>query len=155
MKGRIIMIAAALLVSTSLGMIGVPKDLAHAQMTAGLTGNFTTEDLGVIRGSLNDARQALLADDSAEAMDELNIAQESIIGLFSEAQTEQEDDVAAATDENQIDATTAQNLTSEDLNIVQQSLNSVRAAIHANDIEAATEELTTAYEEISSTENEE
>jgi hypothetical protein len=165
MKGRIVPIAvilSALLVSSFLaGMLVVPTGLdgqAHAQTTTGVTGNFTTEDLSVIQESLNDARGALLADDSSEAMDELDTAQRSIITLFNQSQAETETPQAegnvTTTTENQTEATTAQNLTAEDLDIAQQSLNSVREAIHANDSGVATDELNTAYEELSSIENE-
>jgi hypothetical protein len=165
MKGRIVPIAvilSALLVSSFLaGMLVVPTGLdgkAHAQTTTGLTGNFTTEDLSVIQESINDARGALLADDSSEAMDELDTAQRSFITLFNQSQTEIETPQAegnvTTTTENQTEATTAQNLTADDLDIVQQSLNSVREAIHANDSGVATDELNTAYEELSSIENE-
>jgi hypothetical protein len=165
MKGRIVPIAvilSALLVSSFLaGMLVVPTGLngkAQAQTTTGVTGNFTTEDLSVIQESINDARGALLADDSSEARDELDTAQRSIITLFNQSQTETETPQAegnvTTTTENQTEATTAQNLTADDLDIVQQSLNSVREAIHANDSAAATDELNTAYEELSSIENE-
>jgi hypothetical protein len=164
MKGRIVPIAvilSALLVSSFLaGMLVVPTGLdgqAYAQTTTGETGNFTTEDLSVIQESLNDARGALVADDSSEAMDELDTAQRSIITLFNQSQAETETPEAGdvtTTTENQTEATTAQNLTAEDLDIVQQSLNSVREAIHANDSGVATDELNTAYEELSSIENE-
>jgi hypothetical protein len=165
MKGRIVPIAvilSALLVSSFLaGMLVVPTGLdgkAHAQTTTGVTGNFTTEDLSVIQESINDAREALLADDSSEAVDELDTAQRSIITLFNQSQTEAETPQAegnvTTTTDNQTEATTAQNLTADDLDIVQQSLNSVRDAIHANDSGAATDELNTAYEELSSIENE-
>jgi uncharacterized membrane protein len=166
MKGRIVPIAvilSALLVSSFLaGMLVVPTGLdgqAHAQTTTGATENFTSEDMSVIRESLNDAREALLADDSGEAMDELDTAQRSIVTLFNQSQAETqtpeaEGNVTATIAENQTEATTAQNLTSADLDIVQQSLNSVREAIHANDSGAATEELNTAYEELSNIVNE-
>jgi hypothetical protein len=166
MKGRIIPIAvilSALLVSSFLaGMLVIPAGLggnAHAQTTIGATGNFTSEDLSVVRESLNDAREALLADDSGEAMDELDTAQRSIIALFNQSQAETqapqaEGNVTTTVAENQTDATTAQNLTSADLDIVQQSLNSVREAIHANDSGVATDELNTAYEELSNIVNE-
>jgi hypothetical protein len=165
MKGRIVPIAvilSALLVSSFLAeMLVVPTGLdgkAHAQTTTGVTGNFTTEDLSVIQESINDARGALLADDSSEARDELDTAQRSIITLFNQSQTEAETPQAegnvTTTTENQTEATTAQNLTADDLDIVQQSLNSVREAIHANDSGLATDELNTAYEELSSIENE-
>ena len=165
MKGRIVPIAvilSALLVSSFLaGMLVVPTGLngqAHAQTTTGVTGNFTTEDLSVVRESLNDARGALLADDSSEAMDELDTAQRSIITLFNQSQAEtetpqSEGNVTTIT-ENQTEVTTLQNLTAEDLDIVQQSLNSVREAIHANDSGGATDELNTAYEELSNIANE-
>lgn len=165
MKGRIVPIAvilSALLVSSFLaGMLVVPTGLngqAHAQTTTGVTGNFTTEDLSVVRESLNDARGALLADDSSEAMDELDTAQRSIITLFNQSQAETETpqvegNVTTVT-ENQTEVTTLQNLTAEDLDIVQQSLNSVREAIHANDSGEATDELNTAYEELSNIANE-
>jgi hypothetical protein len=165
MKGRIVPIAvilSALLVSSFLaGMLVVPTGLdgqAHAQTTTGATGNFTSEDMSVIRESLNDAREALLADDSGEAMDELDTAQRSIVTLFNQSQAETqpqaEGNVTTTIAENQTEATTAQNLTSADLDIVQQSLNSVREAIHANDSGVATEELNTAYEELSNIVNE-
>lgn len=166
MKGRIVPIAvilSALLVSSFLaGMLAVPTGLdgqAHAQTTTEATGNFTSEDMSVIRESLNDARQALLADDSGEAMDELDTAQRSIVTLFNQSQTETqtpeaEGNVTTTIAENQTEATPAQNLTSADLDIVQQSLNSVREAIHANDGGVATEELNTAYEELSNIVNE-
>ena len=166
MKGRIVpitVILSALLVSSFLaGMLVVPTGLdgqAYAQTTTGATGNFTNEDMSVIRGSLNDAREALLADDSGEAMDELDTAQRSIVTLFNQSQAETqtpqaEGNVTTTITENQTDATTAQNLTSADLDIVQQSLNSVREAIHANDSGVATEELNTAYEELSNVANE-
>jgi hypothetical protein len=166
MKGRIVPIAvilSALLVSSFLaGMLVVPTGLdgqAHAQTTAGATGNFTSEDMSVIRESLNDAREALLADDSGEAMDELDTAQRSIVTLFNQSQAETqtpepEGNVTTTIAENQTEATPAQNLTSADLDIVQQSLNSVREAIHANDGGVATEELNTAYEELSNIVNE-
>lgn len=165
MKGRIVPIAvilSALLVSSFLaGMLVVPTGLdglAHAQ-TTGATGTFTSEDLSVIQESINDAREALLADDSGEARDELDTAQRSIVTLFNQSQAETqtpqaEGNVTATITENQTDATTAQNLTSADLDTVQQSLNSVREAIHANDSEVATEELNTAYEELSNIVNE-
>jgi Cdc6-like AAA superfamily ATPase len=157
MKGRIVPIAvilSALLVSSFLaGMLVVPTGLdglAHAQ---------TSEDLSVIQESINDAREALLADDSGEARDELDTAQRSIVTLFNQSQAETqtpqaEGNVTTTITENQTDATTTQNLTSADLDIVQQSLNSVREAIHANDSEVATEELNTAYEELSNIVNE-
>jgi hypothetical protein len=165
MKGQIVPIAvilSALLVSSFLaGMLVVPTGLngqAHAQTTTGVTGNFSSEDLSVIQESLNDARGALLSDDSSEAMDELDTAQRSIITLFNQSQAETEipqtEGNVTTTTENQTEASTAQNLTSEDLDIVQQSLNSVREAIHANDSGLATDELNTAYEELSSIENE-
>jgi hypothetical protein len=114
--------------------------------------------MSVIQESLNDAREALLADDSGEAMDELDTAQRSIVTLFNQSQAETqpqaEGNVTTTIAENQTDATTAQNLTSADLDIVQQSLNSVREAIHANDSGVATEELNTAYEELSNVVNE-
>jgi hypothetical protein len=165
MKGRIVPIAvilSALLVSSFLaGMLVVPTGLdgqAYAQTTTGATGNFTNEDMSVIQESLNDAREALLADDSGEAMDELDTAQRSIVTLFNQSQAETqpqaEGNVTTTIAENQTDATTAQNLTSADLDIVQQSLNSVREAIHANDSGVATEELNTAYEELSNVANE-
>jgi hypothetical protein len=166
MKGRIIPIAiilSALLVSSFLaGMLVIPAGLggkAHAQTTIGATGNFTSDDLSVVRESLNDAREALLADDSGEAMDELDTAQRSIITLFNQSQAETqapqaEGNVTTTVAEDQTDATTAQNLTSADLDIVQQSLNSVREAIHANDSGVATDELNTAYEELSNIVNE-
>jgi Cdc6-like AAA superfamily ATPase len=166
MEGRIVPIAvilSALLVSSFLaGMLVVPTGLdglAHAQTTTGATGNFTSEDLSVIQESINDAREALLADDSGEARDELDTAQRSIVTLFNQSQAETqnpqaEGNVTTTIAENQTDATTAQNLTSADLDIVQQSLNSVREAIHANDSEVATEELNTAYEELSNIVNE-
>ena len=166
MKGRIVPIAvilSALLVSSFLaGMLVVPTGLdglAQAQTTTGTTGNFTSEDLSVIQESINDAREALLADDSGEARDELDTAQRSIVTLFNQSQAETqtpqpEGNVTTTITENQTDATTAQNLTSADLDIVQQSLNSVREAIHANDSEVATEELNTAYEELSNIVNE-
>src|SRR5918998_1550850 len=165
MKGRIVPIAiilSALLVSSFLaGMLVVPTGLdgqAHAQTTTGATGNFTSEDMSVIQESLNDAREALLADDSGEAMDELDTAQRSIATLFNQSQAETqpqaEGNVTTTIAENQTEATTAQNLTSADLDIVQQSLNSVREAIHANDSGVATEELNTAYEELSNIVNE-
>jgi hypothetical protein len=165
MKGRIVpitVILSALLVSSFLaGMLVVPTSLdgqAYAQTTTGATGNFTSEDMSVIQESLNDAREALLADDSGEAMDELDTAQRSIVTLFNQSQAETqpqaEGNVTTTIAENQTDATTAQNLTSADLDIVQQSLNSVREAIHANDSGAATEELNTAYEELSNVVNE-
>jgi hypothetical protein len=166
MKGRIVPIAvilSALLVSSFLaGMLVVPTGLdgkAHAQTTTGATGNFTSEDLSVIRASLNDARDALLADDSGEATDELDTAQRSIITLFNQSQEETptpeaEGNVTTTVAENQTEATGAQNLTSADLDVVQQSLNSVREAIHANDSGVATEELNTAYEELSNIVNE-
>jgi hypothetical protein len=165
MKGRIVpitVILSALLVSSFLaGMLVVPTGLdgqAYAQTTTGATGNFTNEDMSVIHESLNDAREALLADDSGEAMDELDTAQRSIVTLFNQSQAETqpqaEGNVTTTIAENQTDATTAQNLTSADLDIVQQSLNSVREAIHANDSGVATEELNTAYEELSNVANE-
>lgn len=165
MKGRIVpitVILSALLVSSFLaGMLVVPTGLdgqAYAQTTTGATGNFTSEDMSVIQESLNDAREALLADDSGEAMDELDTAQRSIVTLFNQSQAETqpqaEGNVTTTIAENQTDATTAQNLTSADLDIVQQSLNSVREAIHANDSGVATEELNTAYEELSNVANE-
>jgi hypothetical protein len=165
MKGRIVpitVILSALLVSSFLaGMLVVPTGLdrqAYAQTTTGATGNFTNEDMSVIQESLNDAREALLADDSGEAMDELDTAQRSIVTLFNQSQAETqpqaEGNVTTTIAENQTDATTAQNLTSADLDIVQQSLNSVREAIHANDSGVATEELNTAYEELSNVVNE-
>jgi hypothetical protein len=165
MKGRIVpitVILSALLVSSFLaGMLVVPTGLdgqAYAQTTTGATGNFTSEDMSVIQESLNDAREALLADDSGEAMDELDTAQRSIVTLFNQSQAETqpqaEGNVTTTIAENQTDATTAQNLTSADLDIVQQSLNSVREAIHANDSGVATEELNTAYEELSNVVNE-
>jgi uncharacterized membrane protein len=166
MKGRIVPIAvilSALLVSSFLaGMLVVPTGLdgkAHAQTTTGATGNFTSEDLSVIRESLNDAREALLADDSGEATDELDTAQRSIITLFNQSQEETptpeaEGNVTTTVAENQTEATGALNLTSADLDVVQQSLNSVREAIHANDSGVATEELNTAYEELSNIVNE-
>ena len=165
MKGRIVpitVILSALLVSSFLaGMLVVPTGLdgqAYAQTTTGATGNFTNEDMSVIQESLNDAREALLADDSGEAMDELDTAQRSIVTLFNQSQAETqppaEGNVTTTIAENQTDATTAQNLTSSDLDIVQQSLNSVREAIHANDSGVATEELNTAYEELSNIVNE-
>ena len=165
MEGRIVPIAvilSALLVSSFLaGMLVVPTGLdglAHAQTTTGATGNFTSEDLSVIQESINDAREALLADDSGEARDELDTAQRSIVTLFNQSQAETqpqaEGNVTTTIAENQTDATTAQNLTSADLDIVQQSLNSVREAIHANDSGVATEELNTAYEELSNIANE-
>lgn len=166
MKGQIVPIAvilSALLVSSFLaGMLVVPTGLngqAHAQTTTGVTGNFTSEDLSVIQESLNDARGALLADDSGEAMDELDTAQRSIVTLFNQSQAETqtpetEGNVTTTIAENQTEATPAQNLTSADLDIVQQSLNSVREAIHANDGGVATEELNTAYEELSNVVNE-
>lgn len=165
MKGRIVpitVILSALLVSSFLaGMLVVPTGLdgqAYAQTTTGATGNFTNEDMNVIQESLNDAREALLADDSGEAMDELDTAQRSIVTLFNQSQAETqpqaEGNVTTTIAENQTDATTAQNLTSADLDIVQQSLNSVREAIHANDSGVATEELNTAYEELSNVANE-
>jgi hypothetical protein len=165
MKGRIVpitVILSALLVSSFLaGMLVVPTGLdgqAYAQTTTGATGNFTNEDMSVIQESLNDAREALLADDSGEAMDELDTAQRSIVTLFNQSQAETqpqaECNVTTTIAENQTDATTAQNLTSADLDIVQQSLNSVREAIHANDSGVATEELNTAYEELSNVANE-
>jgi hypothetical protein len=165
MKGRIVpitVILSALLVSSFLaGMLVVPTGLdgqAYAQTTTGATGNFTNEDMSVIQESLNDAREALLADDSGEAMDELDTAQRSIVTLFNQSQAETqpqaEGNVTTTIAENQTDATTAQNLTSADLDIVQQSLNSVREAIHANDSGVATEELNTAYEELSNVANE-
>jgi hypothetical protein len=165
MKGRIVpitVILSALLVSSFLaGMLVVPTGLdgqAYAQTTTGTTGNFTNEDMSVIQESLNDAREALLADDSGEAMDELDTAQRSIVTLFNQSQAETqpqaEGNVTTTIAENQTDATTAQNLTSADLDIVQQSLNSVREAIHANDSGVATEELNTAYEELSNVVNE-
>ena len=165
MKGRIVpitVILSALLVSPFLaGMLVVPTGLdgqAYAQTTTGATGNFTSEDMSVIQESLNDAREALLADDSGEAMDELDTAQRSIVTLFNQSQAETqpqaEGNVTTTIAENQTEATTAQNLTSADLDIVQQSLNSVREAIHANDSEVATEELNTAYEELSNIVNE-
>jgi hypothetical protein len=165
MKGRnvpITVILSALLVSSFLaGVLVVPTGLdgqAYAQTTTGATGNFTNEDMSVIQESLNDAREALLADDSGEAMDELDTAQRSIVTLFNQSQAETqpqaEGNVTTTIAENQTDATTAQNLTSADLDIVQQSLNSVREAIHANDSGVATEELNTAYEELSNVVNE-
>jgi hypothetical protein len=165
MKGRIVpitVILSALLVSSFLaGMLVVPTGLdgqAYAQTTTGATGNFTNEDMSVIQESLNDAREALLADDSGEAMDELDTAQRSIVTLFNQSQAETqpqaEGNATTTIAENQTDATTAQNLTSADLDIVQQSLNSVREAIHANDSGVATEELNTAYEELSNVVNE-
>jgi hypothetical protein len=165
MEGRIVpitVILSALLVSSFLaGMLVVPTGLdgqAYAQTTTGATGNFTSEDMSVIQESLNDAREALLADDSGEAMDELDTAQRSIVTLFNQSQAETqpqaEGNVTTTIAENQTDATTAQNLTSADLDIVQQSLNSVREAIHANDSGVATEELNTAYEELSNVVNE-
>jgi hypothetical protein len=165
MKGRIVpitVILSALLVSSFLaGMLVVPTGLdgqAYAQTTTGATGNFTNEDMSVIQESLSDAREALLADDSGEAMDELDTAQRSIVTLFNQSQAETqpqaEGNATTTIAENQTDATTAQNLTSADLDIVQQSLNSVREAIHANDSGVATEELNTAYEELSNVANE-
>jgi hypothetical protein len=162
MKGRIIPIAvilSALLVSSFLaGMLVMPTGLdglAHAQTT----GNLTSEDLSVLQESLNDAREALLADDSGEVMDELDTAQRSIVTLFNQSQAETqtppaEGNVTTTIAENQTDAMTAQNLTAADLDIVQQSLNSVREAIHANNSGVATEELNTAYEELSNIVNE-
>jgi hypothetical protein len=165
MKGRIVpitVILSALLVSSFLaGMLVVPTGLdgqAYAQTTTGATGNFTSEDMSVIQESLSDAREALLADDSGEAMDELDTAQRSIVTLFNQSQAETqpqaEGNATTTIAENQTDATTAQNLTSADLDTVQQSLNSVREAIHANDTGVATEELNTAYEELSNVVNE-
>ena len=166
MKGRIVPIAiilSALLVSSFLaGMLVVPTGLdglAQAQTTTGATGNFTSEDLSVVQESINDAREALLADDSGEARDELDTAQRSIVTLFNQSQAEtqtpeSEGNVTTTITENQTEATTAQNLTSADLDTVQQSLNSVREAIHANDSGVATEELNTAYEELSNIVNE-
>ena len=162
MKGRIVPIAvilSALLVSSFLaGMLVVPTGLgglAHAQTT----GNFTSEDLSVIQESINDAREALLADDGGEALEELDTAQRSIIALFNQSQAETqtpqaEGNVTTTIAENLTDVSTAQNLTAADLDIVQQSLNSVREAIHANDSGVATEELNTAYEELSNIVNE-
>lgn len=167
MKGRIVpitVILSALLVSSFLaGMLVVPTGLdgqAYAQTTTGAIGNFTNEDMSVIQESLNDAREALLADDSSETMDELDTAQRSISTLFNQSQAETQAPQAegnvttTAIAENQTDATTAQNLTSADLDIVQQSLNRVREAIHGNDSGVATEELNTAYEELSNIVNE-
>jgi 5-bromo-4-chloroindolyl phosphate hydrolysis protein len=165
MKGRILPVAViltALLVSFFVAeMHVVPTGLngqAHAQTATGVAGNLTEEDLSIIRESLNDARRALFANDILEATDELDFAQ-SIITLPNQSQEETqtpqaEGNVTTTIVENQTEATTAQNLTSADLDIVQQSLNSVREAIHANDSGVATEELNTAYEELSNIVNE-
>jgi 5-bromo-4-chloroindolyl phosphate hydrolysis protein len=162
MKGRILPVAViltALLVSFFVAeMLVVPSGLkgqAHAQTATGVAGNLTEEDLSIIRESLNDARRALFANDTLEATDELDFAQ-SIITLPNQSQAETqtpqvEGNATTTITENQTDA---QNLTEEDLDTIQQSLNSVRDAIHANDSGVATDELTTAYEELSRIENE-
>jgi hypothetical protein len=166
MKERIISIVvtlSALLVSSFLaGMLVVPTGwdgIAQAQTTTEATGNFSEEDLNVIKESLNDAREAIHTNNSGEAVDELETAQRSIITLSNQSQAEAqapqaEDNAAATIAENQTDVTTTQNLTAQDLDTVQQSLNSVRDAIHTNNSDVAIEELIAANEELSTIENE-
>jgi hypothetical protein len=147
---------ATLTSSLLSGILGLAST-AQGQTTTGSLGNLTAGDLDVVQESVNDAREAIHTNNTAEAMDELATAERAISILANATQTQTEptiaEDESSTTPENQTTTTALGNLTAGDFDGVQESVNAAREAIHTNNTAAALDELNTAMDNLLSMSN--
>jgi hypothetical protein len=130
---------------------------AQGQTTTGSLGNLTAGDLDVVQESVNDAREAIHTNNTIEAMDELTTAERALLSITNATQAQTEptiaEDESSITPENQTTTGSLGNLTVGDLDVVQESVNDAREAIHTNDTAAAIDELTSAMDNMLSMSN--
>jgi 5-bromo-4-chloroindolyl phosphate hydrolysis protein len=153
------------LIATLLTVIyvGMPFEDVQAQQngntTAEQTGssslvgaNLTAGDFDLIQENFNDAREAIHGNDTVTAIAELETAQDEILRLSNETGTAT---AVQTTAEQTVSSSSVEgNLTAGDFDLVQESLNDAREAIHGNDTASAIAELETAHDEILSLSNE-
>jgi hypothetical protein len=137
----------------SVGLVST----AQGQTTTGALGNLTAGDFDVVQESVNDAREAIHSNNTAEAMDELATAERALSTLTNATQTQTEptivEDESSITSENQTSTTALGNLTAGDFDGVQESVNDAREAIHSNNTASAVEELNSAMDNLLSMSN--
>jgi 5-bromo-4-chloroindolyl phosphate hydrolysis protein len=153
------------LIATLLTVIyvGMPFEYVQAQQNGNITAeqtestgpveaNLTAADFDLIRENFKDARNAIHGNDTATAIAELETAQGEILNLSNETGTA----TAVQTTAEQTESTgpVEANLTTADFDLIQESLNDARDAIHGNDTASALAELETAQDEILSLSNE-
>lgn len=146
-----VILSAALASSILAGMVVMPRGFDGIALAQ------TREDFALVQESVNDAREAIHANNTAEALEELETAERNIGTLTNQTETQApqaENNTAVTSPQNQTTTGTTQNLTAEDLDEVQESLNSVREAIHTNNTAVALEGLTLASEDLASIDNE-
>jgi hypothetical protein len=138
---------------TSVGLVST----AQGQTTPGALGNLTAGDFDAVQESVNDAREAIHTNNTAEAMDELATAERALSALTNATQTQTEptiaEDESSVTSENQTTTTVMGNLTAGDFDGVQESVNAAREAIHTNNTSAALDELNSAMDNLLSMSN--
>jgi hypothetical protein len=138
---------------TSVGLVST----AQGQTTPGALGNLTAGDFDAVQESVNDAREAIHTNNTAEAMDELATAERALLTITNATRIQTEPTIAeeesSITPENQTTNSSLGNLTAGDFDAVQESVNDAREAIHTNNTAAAIDELTTAMDNVLSMSN--
>jgi hypothetical protein len=138
---------------TSVGLVST----AQGQTSTGSLGNLTAGDFDGVQESVNDAREAIHPNNTAEAMDELATAERALSTLTNATQTQTEPTIAedenSIAPENQTTTTVMGNLTAGDFDGVQESVNDAREAIHSNNTADAMDELNSAMDNLLSMSN--
>jgi 5-bromo-4-chloroindolyl phosphate hydrolysis protein len=153
------------LIATLLTVIyvGMPFEYVQAQQNGNTTAeqtestspveaNLTAGDFDLIQENFNDARNAIHGNDTASALAELETAQDEILSLSNETGTATA--VQTTAEQTESSSPVEANLTAGDFDLIQESLNDARDAIHGNDTASALAELETAHDEILSLSNE-
>ena len=142
-------ITGSLLLGILLVAPGGFTSTSHAQITP--------EDFGILQESVNDAREAIHTNDSVEAMEELDTAENALLRITNATQTQAEppevEVVTTATPENQTTPESPETLSTEDSDTFQESVNDAREAIHTNDTAGAIDELTSTVEDLTELSN--
>ena len=107
--------------------------------------NLTAGDFDLIQENFNDARNAIHGNDTASALAELETAQDEILSLSNETGTATA--VQTTAEQTESSSPVEANLTAGDFDLIQESLNDARDAIHGNDTASALAELETAQDE--------